>query len=574
MNNETILLLEKYFDVAFAAPDGVKKLRELILSLAMQGKLVPQDPSDQPARELLKEIEAEKSRLVKDGKIKASKPLPEIKPDEVPYDLPKSWEWVRLGNCLLKITDGTHHSPINTESGDFLYISAKNIKDDGVLLNNATYVTKEIHKEIFSRCDPEYGNILYIKDGATTGVVTINNLQKPFSMLSSVALLKQPKQVDNYYLLFTLRSPFFYNEIRSGMTGVAITRVTLTKLNDSLIPLPPIAEQRRIVAKIDELMARCDELEKLRQVYAQKQITVHNAALNQLLTAKDHNDFKTSWHFITQHFGELYSVNANVAELRKAILQLAVMGKLVPQDPNDQPASELLKEIEKEKQKLIKEGKIKASKPLPEIKHDEIPYDLPKGWEWVRLEQLTQVITKGSSPNWQGVQYVNEGEGILFITSENVGNYELLLNKKKFVEYKFNEIEPRSILQRLDILMNIVGASIGRTAIFDLDELANINQAVTIIRLIKLVDHIYFLHFFNSPVCIYYMYDKQVENARPNLSMGSIALFNIPLPPLAEQHRIVAKIDQLMTLCDELEKQIDIANSKKTNLLNSVMTKV
>jgi type I restriction enzyme S subunit len=526
MNNETILLLEKYFDVAFAAPDGVKKLRELILSLAMQGKLVPQDPSDQPARELLKEIEAEKSRLVKDGKIKASKPLPEIKPDEVPYDLPKSWEWVRLGNCLLKITDGTHHSPINTESGDFLYISAKNIKDDGVLLNNATYVTKEIHKEIFSRCDPEYGNILYIKDGATTGVVTINNLQKPFSMLSSVALLKQPKQVDNYYLLFTLRSPFFYNEIRSGMTGVAITRVTLTKLNDSLIPLPPIAEQRRIVAKIDELMARCDELEKLRQVYAQKQITVHNAALNQLLTAKDHNDFKTSWHFITQHFGELYSVNANVAELRKAILQLAVMGKLVPQDPNDQPASELLKEIEKEKQKLIKEGKIKASKPLPEIKHDEIPYDLPKGWEWVRLEQLTQVITKGSSPNWQGVQYVNEGEGILFITSENVGNYELLLNKKKFVEYKFNEIEPRSILQRLDILMNIVGASIGRTAIFDLDELANINQAVTIIRLIKLVDHIYFLHFFNSPVCIYYMYDKQVENARPNLSMGSIALFN------------------------------------------------
>ena len=167
------------------------------------------------------------------------------------------------------------------------------------------------------------------------------------------------------------------------------------KVRHLFIPLPPLAEQRRIVAKIDELMVRCDELEKLKAERNQKQITVHKSALNRLLTAKDYNDFKTSWHFITQHFGELYSVKENVAELRKAILQVAVMGKLVPQDPNDQSVSELLKKIEAEKQKLIKEGKIKASKPLSPIKSDEVSYDLPKGWEWVNLQDLFALVTDG-----------------------------------------------------------------------------------------------------------------------------------------------------------------------------------
>ena len=134
MNKNTAQLLEQHFNTAFAAPDGIARLRELILTLAMQGKLVKQDPNDQPASELLQEMEAEKERLVKAGKIKKVKPLPPVKPEEVPYKLPQGWEWVRLGEAMLKITDGTHHSPPNSEAGDFLYISAKNIKDDGVLL--------------------------------------------------------------------------------------------------------------------------------------------------------------------------------------------------------------------------------------------------------------------------------------------------------------------------------------------------------------------------------------------------------------------------------------------------------
>lgn len=259
------------------------------------------------------------------------------------------------------------------------------------------------------------------------------------------------------------------------------------------------------------------------------------------------------------HFELLADAPNGVQKLRELILQLAVMGKLVPQDENDEPASILLEKIKAEKAKLVKDKKIKKSKPLPPITNDEIPYSLPIGWEWVRLVNLCETITKGSSPKWQGVNYVEKQEGILFITSENVRNYYLDLDEAKYVEEKFNEIEPRSILKSYDILMNIVGASIGRTAIYRLEVTANINQAVCLIRILghqQFMDLRYLLHFFNSPICVSFMFNKQVDNARANLSMGNISRFNIPIPPLNEQHRIVKKVDQLMKYCDHLEQQL------------------
>jgi len=254
--------VESHFDLLFKTIESVDELRKTVLQLAVQGKLVPQDPNDEPASELLKRIKAEKEMLVKEGKIKKQKLISEINKSHIPFELPCGWECTSLGTALKKITDGTHHSPPNSEIGDYLYISAKNIKESGVLVSNATYVSKEVHEEIFSRCDPAPGDILYIKDGATTGVAVINDLEEPFSMLSSVALLKVPVGILNTFLLISLTSPYFYNEMRSGMTGVAITRVTLTKLNHALMPLPPLAEQHRIVKIVDKLMKLCDQLDK------------------------------------------------------------------------------------------------------------------------------------------------------------------------------------------------------------------------------------------------------------------------------------------------------------------------
>ena len=359
--------------------------------------------------------------------------------------------------------------------------------------------------------------------------------------------------------------------------GGAQPNLNLGRIKEALIPLPPLAEVKRIVVKVDRLMALCDELEARQEKQHKRILQLGEVATSQLLTTSTPEAFNQHWQGICDNFDLLYSTPENVSQMRQAILQLAVMGKLVPQDPNDESASVLLERIKEEKAQLVKEGKIKKTKPQPPVEADEVPFKPPSGWKWIRLESLVEVITKGSSPKWQGVNYVSCDLGVLFVTSENVRNYFIDLTEPKFVELRFNEIEPRSILKRNDILMNIVGASIGRTAIYDRDKIANINQAVCLIRMIgpqSLINLSYMLHFFNSAICIDLMLDKQVDNARANLSMGNIAKFPIPLPPLNEQKRIVAKVDQLMSLCEELESKLKQSISNREKLMEIAVRQV
>ncbi|MCB0539639.1 MAG: restriction endonuclease subunit S, partial [Bacteroidetes bacterium] len=262
-----------------------------------------------------------------------------------------------------------------------------------------------------------------------------------------------------------------------------------------------------------------------------------------------------------------------VKQLRQAFLREAMQGKLVPQNPNDEPASVLLEKIKAEKERLIKEKKIKKQKPLPPITEDETPFTIPENWVWCRLGELCNTITKGSSPKWQGVNYVDSYEkGILFITSKNVDSFKIDLSDSSFVEAKFNEIEPRSILQKGDLLTNIVGASIGRTALFDLDFVANINQAVCILRIEhEFIDKPYLLNLMNSEFVINLMLEMQFAPGRANLSMSNLANFPIPLPPLTEQQRIVTKLDELMQYCDELEASIKESQQQNELLLQQVL---
>lgn len=543
-------LLEKYFDVAFAATDGIKKLRELILSLAMQGKLVQQDEADQPASELLKEIEAEKSRLVKDGKIKASKPLPEIKPDEVPYDLPKSWEWVRIPDCYYGIGNKTNQ----IQTKDYLESGIYPVIDQGKSFIAGYFNDKskllEITKPVVIFGD-HTRNIKFIDFSFVIGA-------------DGVKILCPYEGIFSRYLYHVIQS---YDLTNRGYAR------HFKVLNEKLIPICSLAEQRRIVDKIDELMAQCDELEKLKAERDRKKITVHKSALNRLLTAKDHSDFQTSWHFITQHFSELYSVKENVAELRKAILQLAVMGKLVPQDPDDQPASELLKAISAEKQKLLKEGKTKAQAPLSDFR--KTPYSLPEGWEWVRFEDIVEIssgVTKGRKLNGK------EKVVLPYLRVANVQRGYLDLDVIKDIEIARDERE-RFELKERDLLITEGGDwdKVGRTAIWNNEISCCIHQNHIFKARCLLVEQNekWLENYLNSSVARIYFANasKQTTNLA-SINKTQLRGCPIPLPPLAEQHRIVAKIDQLMTLCDELEKQIDTAESKQTNLLNSVMTKI
>jgi type I restriction enzyme S subunit len=367
------------------------------------------------------------------------------------------------------------------------------------------------------------------------------------------------------YLLISLKRNFI-----SQGAGAAQPNISKEKIIHTLVPLPPLTEQHRIVAEIDRLMARCDELEKLRADRSQKLLTIHTAALDNLLKAKESSDFSTAWHFITQNFSELYSVKENVAELRKAILQLAVMGKLVPQDPNDEPASELLKAIELEKQQLLKEGKIKQFKTSLKIKPDEIPYLPPKGWEWVRVIDVVDVGT-GSTPATTNATYYNGT--IPWYTSSATNNIIAKTPETFITESALRETNCK-IFPSGSLIIAMYGQGKTRGQISEIIIPGATNQAIAAMVFYESSQEIkrYIKYYF---IKIYEEIRSIAEGgAQPNLNVGKIKETLIPLPPLAEQHRIVAEIDRLMALCDRLEESIESAKSKQTDLLNSLMSQV
>jgi len=397
------------------------------------------------------------------------------------------------------------------------------------------------------------GDILIARTGGTIGKsYLVENLTVKSVFASYLIRVKNLESSNSKYIKTYLGSQIYWKQLYANSMGTGQPNVNGNALKKLIFPLPPLEEQQRIVEKVDELMQLCDQLEQQQTLSSDAHAILVDTLLKALTESCDADEFQHNWQRIVANFDVLFTTEYSIEQLKQTVLQLAVMGKLVKQDPIDEPASELLKKIADEKTKLIKQGKIKKSKPLSEIAEDEKPFELPSGWAWVRLENISELITKGSSPKWQGVNYVEEG--LLFITSENVGSYSLILENMKYVEEKFNEIEPRSILEENDFLMNIVGGSIGRTAIYDLEKVANINQAVCLIRLfLEYLDKLFLLHFFNSEICKNYMFDKQVDNARPNLSMGNISKFLIPIPPIKEQKLIIEKVDQLFSIIDQLQ---------------------
>ena len=546
-------LLEKHFDLAFTAPNGVQKLRELILTFAMQGKLVPQDPKDEPASELLKAIEAEKIRLVREGKIKQPKPLPKIKSEGVPYGLPQEWEWVRLAQ-LASIQTGKKDVNQGHENGLYPFFScaAKPLKSNGFSFD----------------CEA----LLLPGNGANVGLVTY--YVGKFEAYQRTYVITDFSQTAPRYIENTLKARFL-KSLEGKQYGSAINYIKLGNLTDFLIPLPPLPEQHRIVAKIDQLMARCDELEKLREKRNQKRITIHTSALNRLLTTKESNDFSTAWRFITKHFGELYSVKENVTELRKEILQLAVMGKLVDQDQNDDQASDLLNKIRTQVNDLVRQRKERIVGFEPINVEDET-FPLPENWLWVRLGSLLRNLRYGTSKK---CAYDSPGTAVLRIPNIDVDNGRIHIDDLKYTNLFGSELQ-ELYLKPNDLLMirsNGSKSLVGRTAVVSETE-EGLAYAGYLVRLRSFPECVYsrYLCFALSTVFVREQIERPIRTTSgvKNINSTEISNLVIPFPPLAEQRRIVAKTDQLMALCDHLEKQIDAATSKRTELLNALMAQV
>ncbi|MEA5464969.1 restriction endonuclease subunit S [Leptothoe sp. PORK10 BA2] len=386
-----------------------------------------------------------------------------------------------------------------------------------------------------------------------------------FLLQRSVAVISTPISSD--FLCRHLGAPLCINYYLEHGKGTAQKGIYLGQLNNMLIALPPLAEQRRIVAKIDQLMARCDELEKLRSDRAQKLITVHTAALNRLLTAQDNDDFTAAWHFITQHFSELYSVKETVAELRKTILQLAVMGKLVPQDPNDEPVDHLLSRVLVEREKLNL-GKLKESQPQP------LEYEIPIHWKWKCLGSiLVSGPTNGFSP--KAVDYETSVRS-LTLSATTSGKF-----KGEHSKFIANEISPDSNLWLCDgdILVQRGNTLeyVGVSAVYRGEPNRFIYPDLMMkLRVSSEIDTNFIYLAMSSEPCRNFLRSRAsgTSGTMPKINQTTLKSLPLPLPPLAEQHRIVAKLDQLMALCDRLEGAISAAQTKQTDLLNAVMAQV
>ncbi len=547
MNKQTAQLLEQHFNTAFAAPDGIAKLRELILTLAMQGRLVEQDPSDPPASELLKEIQAEKQRLVKAGKIKKPKPLPPIKPEEVPYELPKGWEWVRLGEVLSFEYGNNLPAKKRSNSGEFPVYGSNGIVGT--------------HKEAFV-------NKFCIVIGRKGSAGALNLCLSEGCCVTDVAYYCIPPKEIDLYFCFNLLHILKLNSLGKGIKP----GLNRNEVYDLAIAIPPLSEQFRIVTKIDQLMKHCDELETLRKEREEKRLAIHAAAINQLLDTPD----GAAWNFIQQHFGELYTVKENVAELRKAILQLAVMGRLVPQNSDDPPASELLKEIKAEKQRLVKAGKIKKSKPLPPIKPEEVPFELPQGWEWVRLGDVSLSNDSGWSPQCLREKRSNGQWGVLKVSAVTWGKFNPDENKALPSD---KDPRPECEVEAGDFLLSRANTDelVARSVIVEeTPEKLMMSDKIVRFRFPKSMNS-HFINIVNGTEFSrsYYITNASgTSSSMKNVSRQVMAELPIPLPSRPEQHRIVARVDQLMALCDTLEQQIDIATFKQTEILNAVMARV
>jgi type I restriction enzyme S subunit len=565
MTNTTAQLLEQHFDTAFSAPNGIKRLRELILTLAMQGKLVPQDPKDQPASELLKEITAQKERLVKEGKIKKQKPLPEIDEDEKPYPLPQGWEWVRLGT-IGNIFNGNSINASEKESKysgieGFPYIATKDVGYGFEPLDYDNGICIPLDEEKFRIA--HQGAVLICAEGGSAGK-KCGLANRDIFFGNKLFANELYGDIPSKFILYIYLSPAFRNSFTSMMTGI-IGGISIAKFVEIPISLPPLAEQQRIVAKIDELMAKCDALEVLQQAQSGQRTKTHQAAIQQLLTT---DETSTAWRFLKMHFETLYQDKANVKELRKAILQLAVMGKLVPQDLGNMTAKHLVQQITDERNELIKAGEIKPFK--KQFFEPSYPlFQIPENWVWCRIQDISLKVTDGehSTPK-------RSESGYYLLSARNVTNEGIKLDDVDFVEEdEFIRIRKRCNPEIGDVLISCSG-SVGRVSICDSNKYVMVRSAALIKQSKRYMNASFLSNTLKAPFSQSQIVQKSKTTAQSNLFLGKILEIEIPLPPLEEQNRIVAKIDQLMALCDQLEARIDERTGKQSELLAAVISEV
>ncbi|EPO2879649.1 restriction endonuclease subunit S [Vibrio cholerae] len=550
---------------------GIKKLRELILELAVRGKLVSQDPNDEPASVLLERIAAEKAQLVKDKIIRKPKKLDVLTDNELFFAAPSGWSFARLGDLAVKLTDGSHN-PARDFGAGYPMFSSQNVHFGTIDFSSPSrYVDEDNFLKEDSRTQIVPGDILLTIVG-TIGRAAVVPIDAPkFVLQRSVAVIKTSLIPE--FLVYYLASPSCISYFEANGKGTAQKGIYLGKLAEMPIVVPSLGEQHRIVAKVDELMALCDQLEQQTEASLDAHQVLVETLLATLTNSQDATELMANWTRISEHFDTLFTTEQSIDQLKQTILQLAVMGKLVPQDPNDEPAAKLLERIAEEKAQLVKEKKIKKQKALPPIADDEKPFELPEGWEWCRLDDICQGITSGSTPPKSNFQ---ELPGIPYLKVYNIRNQLIDFEyNPQFIDIECHSSKlARSVLYPGDVVMNIVGPPLGKIALIpDSYPEWNCNQAITFFRPIKPSLNRYIYTYLTAGTFL-----DSIEligtAGQDNISVTKSRSIVLPTPPLEEQSRIVRKVNDLLEICEQLKQRLRDSQQTQLQLTDAIVEQV
>lgn len=496
---------------------NAQQLKNAILQEAIEGRLVPQDPNDEPTSVLLDRIRKEKAKLVKEGKLKKKDleetPIPE---DEKPFEIPESWEWVRISDISESFI-GLTYKPTDVSTNGWIVLRSSNIQEGILDYNDIVKVNVEVSEKLRVRVNDI---IICARNGSKKLVgksALVREVNEPTTFGAFMAICRT--QFYEYIAKYLL-SPLFFQQLRKDSDTTTINQLTQKNFNRYLVPLPPLAEQKRIVAKIEELLPKVEEYGKAQDALDK---------LNEELPDR----------------------------LKKSILQEAITGRLVPQDPNEEPASVLLDKIRAEKKRLVKEGKLKK-KDLEEIpiSEDEKPFDIPESWEWVRLGTL---ISYQNGYAYNSSEMNKEGKGVPVIKSGNLMTLEVVFKPNNdYIECPTEKMLLSKIVKG-DMLMCLSSQSdnpepLGKTAVYKLDTYALLNQRVLKFRPYKDELTPYLYHTINSFYFWYNVSHQGGGSAQANLKLNHVLDMQIPLPPFAEQKRIVEKIEEVFKEIDKLKK--------------------
>ena len=551
-------LLTHYERIA-DAPEAIPRFRRLILDLAVRGKLVNQDPNDKPVADLLQRIADEKARLRKAGTVKKQTSLLRDGISALGSPIPTTWTTVRLVE-VSNIVMGQSPPGLtyNTDGDGVPLINGPLEFTDGPFGNT---VVNQYTTAPTNTCNQ--GDFLICIRGSTTGR---SNIAAFDACIGRGVAAIQPLFEDGFvrHFLWSMRE-----RIIAMGRGIAFPSITRKQLENLSIPLPPLAEQHRIVAKVEELMALCDQLEAAR---TERETTRNRLAASSLarLNAPDPDSDRFGNHadFALRNLTPLTTRPDQIEALRQTILNLAIRGKLVAQDPNDEPASELLDRIALEKARMIKTGEIKGHKRHQPAAENQGTFQIPTSWSWCRLGSLTKVVTSGSR-DW-AKYYSNEGAIFVRMGNLSKNHYQLRLDNIQRVMAPSEGEGTRTRLEAGDLLISITG-DVGMLGLIpeDFGE-AYINQHTAMVRPMDEMSSRYLPELFRSPFA-QEQFNAPQRGIKNSFRLTDITQFLVPLPPLAEQHRIVAKIDQLMALCDRLEDSLANGDYARRRLLETVL---